>query len=599
MDLTRLREADRLIEAGHPLEDAGECEAALECYRKAIAAAPAYARAHMNAGNALRKLKRWDEAIGAQQAAVECAPDYAPARFNLGALLLARDRLREAERELLQASRLQPEMAEAAVLLADLYEKVERLDDAEAQFRRALALTPGHAGTIVNFGTFCLRQGRRDEAVALLTRAHELEPSIENLDSLLLFSLNFATDLSAEAIADKHRQIGADITRRAGPPLRTWSNDADPGRVLRVGYVSGDFFNHPVALFLRPVLERHDPRAVETFCYSNYGHDNEVARVLRQCSRHWRDISALTDEQLIAQLRDDRIDVLVDLSGHTDRNRLSAFARHPAPVQVTWLGYLNTTGLPAMDFRICDRHTDPEGVTEHLHTESLVRMPDSQWCYEPWPGIERIPVAQPEPRDSIRFGSFNQVAKIGDRCLELWCDVLSRVSGSSLLVLDVRQAQTRSALLRRIERNGIDPARVSTRGRMSMVDYFAAIGSVDIALDTYPYNGATTTFDTLWMGVPIVGLTGERGISRGTYSILRSVGLEELIAPSAETYADLNVRLAADAAWRTDLRATLRPRLAASPLMDPRTFTRALEERYRVMWRAWCGKSIEGRSVNA
>ena len=594
MDLTRAPEADRLIEAGHPLEDAGDFEGALTLYRRAIVAAPDYARAHMNAGNALGKLERWEEALAAQRKAVECAPDHAAAHFNLGSLLLARGDLAAAEAELLRASELRPDMAEAAVLLAELYEKVERFDDAEAQFRRALALAPEHAGTLLNFGTFCMRQGRRDEAMALLMRAKQLEPTLGSLESVLVFSLNWATDLTAESIAERHRQVGADIARSAGPRFTTWPNDREAERALRVGYVSGDFRHHPVALFLRPILEQHDRRAIETFCYSNYAQDNDVAQVLRERSRHWRDVSALSDEQFIAELRRDRIDILVDLSGHTQRNRLSAFARHPAPVQVTWLGYLNTTGVPAIDYRICDRHTDPEGATEHLHTERLVRMPYSQWCYAPWLGMERVPVSQPQPRASVVFGSFNQLAKVSDACLKLWCDVLARAPRSSLLVLDVRQPETGRALLERIERNGIDPARISVRGRQAMIDYFAAIGSVDIALDTFPSNGATTTLDTLWMGVPVVALRGERGISRGGYSILKTLGADELIACDPGQYVDLNVRLANDVQWRSRLRETLRPRLTASPLMDAKQFVDDLEARYRAMWRAWCSKSSGG-----
>ncbi len=594
MGLTPDASVDRLIEAGHVLEDAGDSEGALARYREAIAIAPGYARAHMNAGNALRNLERWDEALAAQRAAIACAPDRAPAHFNLGALLLARARLPEAERELLRAAELDPAMAEAPVMLADLYETAQRYDEAEAQFERALSLAPEHGGTVLNFGMFCMRQGRYDDAIALLMRAKALEPRLANVESFLLWSLNFATDRDAEAIAARHRAIGAEITRIAGPPFVTWPNAVDPERPLRVGYVSGDFLNHPVSLFLRPVLERHDRRNVETFCYSNYSQDNEVAQVLRRRSDHWRDISAMSDERFADALRRDLIDILVDLSGHTNRNRLAVFARHPAPVQATWLGYLNTTGLPAMDYRICDRHTDPEGATEALHTERLVRMPHSQWCYAPWFGIERISVADPPSRDAVVFGSFNQLAKVSEACLALWCEVLSGVPGASLVVLDVRQPETGRALLERIERHGISRERVVLRGRESMADYFAAIGRVDVALDTFPYNGGTTTLDTLWMGVPIVALRGERGISRGCYSILKSLGADELIAYDPVDYVKLNVRLARDRPWRARLRETLRARLVGSPLMDSKQFVADLEARYRTMWRAFCTRASAG-----
>ena len=223
-------------------------------------------------------------------------------------------------------------------------------------------------------------------------------------------------------------------------------------------------------------------------------------------------------------------------------------------------------------------------------------MPHSQWCYAPWIGHESLPVPQPEKRASVVFGSFNQYVKISDECLALWCKLLSRVPESSLLVMDVRQPETRTTLLERIERNGIDPARVATRGRQSIAEYFAATGSVDIALDTFPYNGATTTLDTLWMGTPIVALHGDRAIARGCYSILKTLGADELIAHNPDEYVDINVRLARDADWRTRLRHTLRPRLVVSPLMDAKQFVADLEARYRQLWRAWCASGTSTQS---
>jgi len=592
MDLKSVAEADRLIAEGHPIEDRGDFEAALVLYRRAADAAPGYGRAHMNVGNALQRLDRIDEALAAQKRAVECAPDSPAARFNLASLLRNQGELQAAEAELHEALRLQPDMLAAVLVLADVYDARQRFDQAEVEFRRALTMAPDHAGALLNFGMFCVRQGRLDEATQFVRRAKALEPGLKDVESFLLFTDNFRTDIDAVTIFDEHRRVGAAIQRAAGAPFTEWTNAPDRDRPLRVAYVSGDFRHHPIALFLRPVLENHDPRHVETFCYSNYPEANEVADALRARCRHWANVSGQDENQFTESIRRDGIDILVDLSGHTNGSRLPAFARHPAPVQVTWLGYLNTTGLPAMDYRICDRHTDPEGETEHLHTERLVRMPHSQWCYAPWIGMERLPVPQARRRAPVVFGSFNQYVKITDDCLALWRDVLSRVPDSSLLVLDIRQPETREKFLERIQRYGIDPARVAVRGRQSITDYFNAIGSVDIALDTFPYNGATTTLDTLWMGTPIVALRGERALSRGCYSILKALGADELIATGHDEYVEINVRLARDADWRSRLRDTLRPRLAASPLMDAKRFVADLEGLYREMWRAWCEQAL-------
>ena len=585
-----LETADRLISAGHMLEDYSEFEAALEQYRQSVAAAPSYPRAHMNVGNALCKLDRRDEAIAAQRQALVCDPAYAPAHFNLGSLLHDVGDSDGAEIELAEALRLQPDMFQAAIVLADIFESQERLEEAEAAFLRAREIAPEHAGTMMNYGTFCFRQDRFDEAMSLFERAKAVAPGFTDAESSLLFSLNFRTDVRPDFIAQEHRRVGALIADTAGPRFTNWSNTRIPDRRLRVGYLSGDFLNHPVALFLRPVLEKHDLDTFETFCFSNHAYPNPIADALREKADHWRDISALDDNQVSEQVRRDEIDILVDLSGHTRRNRLAVFARHPAPIQVTWLGYLNSTGLLAMDYRISDPRTDPEGETECFHTEHLVRMPHSQWCYAPWYHAEPVPDPHVTRPDALVFGSFNQYRKISDACLALWCRILTELPEAELLVLDVKNAAIQKHLLDRVERNGVDPGRVRVRGREIILEYFSTIGNVDVALDTFPYNGATTTLDTLWMGVPIVGLRGDRGISRGTYSILRSLGEDDLIANDLDAYIALNVRIARDRDWRVSLRDTLRPRLAASPLMDAVTFTEDLEERFRRMWHAWCSR---------
>jgi predicted O-linked N-acetylglucosamine transferase (SPINDLY family) len=584
------READRILEAAHPLEDAGAVDAALLRYREAVDVAPDYARAHMNVGNALRKLERFDDALAAYRKATQCEPDSPRARFNLGSLLFELDRFAEAEGELLEALRLDPQLADAAVVLADIYETTERAEQAEAQFERARALRPDHVGTLINYARFSVTHGHLDRATELFLHAKAIDPLLSAAESHLLWALNFVRELDPSSIAERHREIGLRIARVAGPPFSHWQNVPERDRKLRVGYLSGDFLAHPVPMFLRPVLQHHDPRSVETFLYSNYRHDNVIARDLRETSGHWRNVTDLTDRELADQLRSDGIDILVDLSGHTNRNRMPMLALHPAPVQITWLGYLNTTGLAAMDYRICDAHTDPPGTTEHLHTERLIRMPHSQWCYLPWVEVPPVDIPHPDRPDALVFGSFNQFTKISDACLDLWSRLLTAVPSASLVILDVRDKEVRKTLLRRLDRYGIDPARVTLRGRESVPTYFDAIGNADIALDTIPYNGGTTTLDTLWMGVPVVALRGDRGIARGTYSILQSLGARDLIANDADEYVEINCRLAASPEWRNRLRATLRDRMRASPLMNAPQFTADLESAYRTVWSEWCEK---------
>jgi predicted O-linked N-acetylglucosamine transferase (SPINDLY family) len=581
----------RLIEEGQNLEDQGNVELALDRYRDAVAAAPDAPRAHMNVANALQRLNRLAEALTAARTAVACDPCYAPARFNLARLLLATGASSLAEPEIQETLRLMPHLVDARILLADLRESEGDLAGSERELRSALAEDASHRGAALNLLQLLLRQRRYGDAEDWLfqemaSRAHYAASALTDV----LASLNASPDADNDAIFEAHRWFGRFIEQAAGPAFASWSNTPDPGRRLRIGYVSGDFREHPIARFMLPVLEHHDRATFDVYCYSAFGDSNERARSLKALSSCWRDVSSMSDGQLAERIRGDAIDILVDLSGHTEHNRLSAFALRPAPVQATWLGYLNTTGLSTIDWRICDRYTDPEGETDRFHVERLFRMPASQWCYSPWTDI---PVARPLPtREPTRlvFGSFNQYHRISDGCLDLWSEVLHRVPNAGIVLLDVRNPVVAGELLARLSQRGITPDRVEMRGRLPLDAYFNAMRDVDIALDTTPYSGATTALNVLWMGVPVVGLRGRHSLSRGCYSVLRTLGLADLTAASPQEYVDMNVRLAGDVERRRDLRLTLRERLRTSPLMDAPAFVSALEAGYRAMWRAWCAQ---------
>ena len=516
--------ADQAIERGHALEDAGHFASALDCYLEALRCSPEYPRAHLNAGNALRLLRRYADAEAAFREAIRRDPEYAEAHFNLSMLLAIDERRVEARMALQHVLELQPAM-------------IDKVLDAE---------------------------------------------------SYLLFSSAFREDADPDVVAREHFRVGALIARAAGPPYSSWSNVPDPDRKLRIGYVSGDFAPHPVALFLRPMIEQRDRQQFDLYCYSNSDDNNPIAAKIRQQIDGWRPIAGASDADVAERIRSDGIDVLVDLSGHTERNRLGVFARHPAPIQVTWLGYLNTTGLPTVAYRVCDSHTDPPGETETFHAERLFRMPHSQWCYRPWDGISPSAASDDARGDRIVFGSLNQSIKISEPCVDLWSRVLLRAPKARLLILDIRDAHVGAAIADALSRRGVGRDRIELHPRRSMTDYYAAIGAIDIALDTYPHNGATTTFDALWTGVPVVALRGKRGISRSSYSIMRTLGMTELIADSPQDYVDINVRLAFDATWRKEMRLMLPERLRTSPLMDARRFARDLEAGYRRMWRSWC-----------
>jgi protein O-GlcNAc transferase len=585
--------ADDLLANGNQFEDRREFEAALDVYRRAVATAPTYARAYLNVGNALRKLDRLDEAATAFRDALQCEPDYFQARFNLGSLLTSRGQFEAAETELREALRLQPDLAEAAVVLADVLESTQRSNEAEAELLRALRLRPDLGGAALNLGHLLLRMNRLEQAETWILRAKDLDPTVaRDALSSYCFSLNLRSDLQPSVIFDAHVRIGAAISRAAGPAFTTFPSTREPERRLRLGYVSGDLKQHPVGLFMRPVLKLHDRNKFEVHCYFNSEKPDSATEVLRQSSEYWHQIEGMADVDAANLIRSHQIDVLVDLSGYTDNTRLAVFAQRAAPVQATWLGYLNTTGLQRMDYRICDGHAERDGIADRLHTERLYRLPDSQWCYAPWYEVDPIHVPHSDRPNALIFGSFNQLQKIGDASLDIWCSILRALPEAELLVADVSEERSRRTLLDKFAKRGIAAGRVAIRDRMGILEYFRALGNVDIALDPYPYNGATTTLDTLWMGTPVVALEGDRGVARGGYSILRSLGLSDLIAASTQEYADLNVRLARDGGWRSALRASLRARMEASPLMDITKFVAALEAGYAQMWRNWCSKEV-------
>ena len=601
-----------LIAAGNALEDRGELDQARARYLEAIAASPESPRPWLNLGNVLARQHRHAEAIDAVRTAIALAPTFGPSHFNLGRLLERSDGA-GAEEAYRAAIRHDPQFTNARICLANVLERSgrggeaesalqdavaadarhagalyslgqfllerERFDEAESLMRRCLASAPDFALAWGGLGSVCMRTGRLREAEACHRRQMQLTPGSAEAAAGLLFAMLARSDLDPQQVFDVHREVGAALE---GPsPQPSSLAPRKPHERLRIGYLSPDFRRHAVALFVQPVLSHHDRSQFEVYCYYAHWSEDAVTRKLKSLADHWRNVSGLDDEAAAKVIRDDEIDVLVDLAGHTGHSRLSLLSRRCAPVQATWLGYLHSTGMTSVDYRICDSHTDPIGTTEHLNTEELVRMPHSQWCYEPMHGVDGIRSVAAARPEGVEFGSFNQFWKISERCLELWIAILERTPGARLRVVGVPQGRTTADFLARLQARGLSGDRVVISARVDIERYFAQIASADIALDTTPYNGATTTLDALWMGVPLVALAGDRAVARGAASILRTLGVPELVANSDAEYVDINVRLAGDAAWRSDLRATLREKLAGSPLMDSARFTRDLEAHFR------------------
>jgi predicted O-linked N-acetylglucosamine transferase (SPINDLY family) len=573
-----------LREQGRPVE-------AEASHRRAMELKPEYAGAHNNLGSALQTLGRLSEALASYRRALELTPDYHEAHTNLGNALYLQGRFAEAEASHRRALAIKPDFAEAHSNLGNALFFQGRLAEADASHRRALQLDPNSAGAHSNLGNGLLDLGRLAEAEASFRRALALAPDFPNARSNLLLALNYTERLSRAALFEEHRAW----SQRHEAPLAAQRlphpNSRDPQRRLRVGYVSPDFRRHSVACFIEPVLARHDRNAFEVYCYSNVIHPDRVTERLLALADGARSIVGLSDAQAAAQVRADGMDILVDLAGHTARGRLGVFALKPAPVQASYLGYPNTSGLSAIDWRVTDVHADPPGDGDAFHSERLARLPQTFLCYRP---PEEAPAVEPAPflqKGYITFGSFNVLPKVTAEVIRVWAQLLERVPGSRLMLKGRGLGGTlaRAHLLGAFAQHGIAEDRLTLLPHDG--DFRAHLSryrEMDIGLDPFPYNGTTTTCEALWMGVPVVALAGERHAGRVGASILANLGLEELIAKSVEHYLSLAAALAADGARLASLRETMRARVTASPLRDEAGFAHSLEAAYREMWRRWC-----------
>ena len=542
-----------LITLGREQRERGDPGAALATLQTALRRDAGNAAAQVELGLTYRALGRGDEARAAFERAVAGDPNSAPALMYLG----------------------------------NLDHEAGRQDDAAKAYRGALAIDAKNAAVHYNLALTLMALGEASAAVESFRRCLAEEPDYADARSSLLFALNVSDRASIEEVAAEHFEWG----RRVADPLyseREFSNSPDAERRLRVGYVSADYFQHAAATFIHAFLARHDPRQCEVFCYVNAALPAHGALMY---GHTWREIGMLDDAQLAALIAQDAIDVLVDLSGHTYGTRLLAFARKPAPVQMTFLGYPNTTGMRAMDYRLTDVYADPPGVSESRYREKLLRMPHSVWCFRPHAeGVPEVGTLPAVRNGYVSFASMNSVFKLNVELVGLWADLLRRVADSRLILATIAPGSARERILRTFTGKGVDAQRIEFRDRLPRDEFLALHNEVDIALDSYPCNGGATTCETLWQGVPVISLAGEAFQSRAGLSLLSSAGLPQLVAHSATDYLDIASSLARNRERLSELRRGLRRILRASPLMDAAAFARDLEALYRDAWRDWCGE---------
>jgi predicted O-linked N-acetylglucosamine transferase (SPINDLY family) len=487
---------------------------------------------------------------------------------------------------------LHPGSAKGQRDLGAAYLRIDRLDDAHNCLIKALEIRPRFGDAYASLGDVYHLQGKVEEAIACYRRALSLKPGAAKIHSNLLLTLNYHRKLDSKTIFAEHLRWAEQHARPLETTLRPHDNPINPDRQLRLGYVSPDFRRHSVNFFAEPILARHDKNAFHITCYSDVARpDGETERIAALCGQ-WRDIREMSDEQVAAMVREDKIDILIDLAGHTGGNRLGVFARKPAPVQISYLGYPNTTGMRVMDFRITDAAADPPGQTEQFHSEQLVRLPNFL-CYHP-PADAPEPAPPPIAKNGfVTFGCFNILAKVTPEAISLWAKIMTVLPNSRLVMKDRIGSFASPARRRHVQDifayHRIAPDRVELLDKdPEFAGHLRSYERVDIMLDPYPYNGTTTTCESLWMGVPVVTLAGNRHAARVGVSVLTAAGLPEFIAPSLEMYARTAVVLARDPARLAVLRQTLRAKLRSSALLDGRRLTLSLEQRFRLMWQRWC-----------
>ncbi|MEX0678390.1 MAG: tetratricopeptide repeat protein [Pirellulales bacterium] len=609
---------------GTILKDQEHLDEAESHYQTAISLKPEDPAPHINLGLLQENQERLDEAAASFGKAIEVDPQNVLARHSLALVLQKQGKLLQAEAAFQEAIRIDPTYSASHMSLGYLYQMQGQAKQAIACCQEVIRLDPNCAEAYNNMGVAWAGEGRHDETIVYCRRAIELRGdfstahsnlavSLQALGQLdeaiehhrravelpdaaasqhsnLLYSMNYHPGFDAATLFAEHRAWGA----RWADPLTAGSsphaNDRRPDRRLRVGYVSAHFRSHAVNFFTEPILASHDHSAFEVYCYSDVSghHADETTRRLRGYADHWRDTLGQTDEHVSELVRGDRIDILVDLTGHINGgNRMLVFARKPAPIQVTYIGYQNTTGMLAMDYRLTDEYADPPGATDALHTEKLVRLPTTFFCYQPSgdaPAVGELPAAA---NGHVTFGSVNNFTKITVDALRLWAEILLRVPGSRLVIRADMTESLRKRLRETFAEQGIGGERLELVNRLPRLLYLELIKRMDIALDPFPFNGHTTTCDCIWQGVGVVTLSGQTYVSRFGGSGLKTLGLDELIADSREGYLETAVALAQDVERLRRLRATLRERMAASPLLDFAGFTRNLEAAYRRMWHDW------------
>jgi predicted O-linked N-acetylglucosamine transferase (SPINDLY family) len=582
---------DADVALGSALDELGKLDDAVFHYRRALQSQPGVAPVYGNLGAVLIKQRQFAEAAVAFRRALELDPGQTHLHYGLGTAYWRLGHMDAALNAFQSMVKSHPDHGVSHVMLGLLFQNNGRLLESVESYRRAIELTPDDVVTHNNLGGLYRQLGQLDEAAASWRRALEISPDLHAAHSNLIFLDTSRASGPTAALIEQARSFGVAAARNAKIP-EDWANSPDPDRLLRIGFVSGDLCAHPVGYFLLAFLTSLNKQAVgrlESYAYfSNATEDGISARIRAQC-HGWRQVHSLDDEALVRLIRDDGIDILIDLSGHTGENRLPAFALKPAPVQATWLGYLGTTGVAAVDYLIADEWTLPPDL-EPQFTEKIWRLPRSYLCFTPPTEDGAIGPLPALSNGYVTFGSFNNLGKVGPDVVSLWARVLDAVPRSRLLLKTMQFVEpgVRENVAQQFARHGISGSRLVLEPPVARPDYLKPFNRVDIALDPFPYPGITTSVVCLWMGVTFITLAGKTFMARQGVGLLNNAGLADWVATDVDDYVKMAVRRAGDLQSLQQIRQELRARVLASPIFDAPSFAHDFENAMRGMWHVWC-----------
>ena len=581
--------AEALNNLGNAFKDLGYPDKSLESCRKALSIKPGYAEAYNNLGNALKDKGRIDESVDNYKKAISIKPDYAIAHNNLGVALREKGQFKKAIASYRKALVIKPDYAEVHNNLANALKDQVNFDEAIISYRKALSLRPEYAEVHNNLGNVYKDQGDLEKAVAIYRKALAIKPDHFVICSNLLLALNYLPNVSQETIYNESTKR---MNQFEEPHLKhdiVSGNERGENQKLRIGYISPDFKDHSVAYFFEPLLKFHNKNKVKVFCYSNVVTPDRTTRRLKNYADHWMNIVGSNDKTVADQIRNDRIDILVDLAGHTANNRLKILAYKPAPIQISWLGYPNTTGMDAVDYHFTDNIADPtDSNADDLHSEMLIRLDNGFFCFQPFefaPEVSLLPFLK---NDHITFGSFNNLSKTTPDVIKCWSEILHGIPEAKILLKSrpLGDKKTKEKYLELFEKQGVSSSRVELYSNLPKIkDHLELYSKVDIGLDPFPYNGTTTTCEALWMGIPVVTIMGDRHAGRVGASIMNQIGLRELlVAENEKKYIKIAVSLANNINKLSEIRKNLRKTMLNSPLCDAQSFANKIEKAYLKMW---------------